>query len=31
MKEIKAFFKPKWTKVIIETLSEAGFQSMTIS
>ncbi len=31
MKEIKAFIKPKRAKVVIEALSEAGFQSMTIS
>lgn len=31
MKEIKAFIKPKRAQVVIEALSEAGFQSMTIS
>jgi len=31
MKEIKAFIKPKRVQKVIESLSEGGFKSMTLS
>ncbi|OSS39170.1 MULTISPECIES: P-II family nitrogen regulator [Flavobacteriaceae] len=31
MKEIKAFIKPKRVQIVIESLSESGFKSMTLS
>ena len=31
MKEIKAFIKPKRVQKVIESLSESGFKSMTLS
>ncbi|MUP47038.1 P-II family nitrogen regulator [Gramella sp. BOM4] len=31
MKEIKAFIKPKCVQKVIESLSESGFKSMTLS
>ena len=31
MKEIKAFIKPKKVQVVIESLREAGFESVTLS
>ena len=31
MKEIKAFIKPKRVQVVVESLRDAGFESVTLS